>query len=61
MREHSPRRGDYDQRLRLTSGLRIQPAWSDVEITWDNLSAQLYRIVNDLEQLCGGLSELDGL
>ena len=60
LREHSPGRGDYDQRLRLTSGLRVQPAWSNVEITWDNLSSQLHPIVKDLERLCGGLSELDG-
>jgi DNA polymerase-3 subunit epsilon/ATP-dependent DNA helicase DinG len=40
--------------------LRIQPAWSDVEMTWDNLSAQLTRVVADLERLCGGLTELDG-
>ena len=60
LQEHSQRRGDYDQRLRLTSGLRVQPAWSDVEISWDNLSSQLYRVVNGLEQLCGGLSELEG-
>jgi DNA polymerase-3 subunit epsilon/ATP-dependent DNA helicase DinG len=58
--EHSSRRGDYDQRLRLTSGLRVQPAWSNVEIMWDNLSSQLYPVVNDLERLCGGLSELEG-
>ncbi len=59
LQEHSPRRGNYDQHLRLTSGLRVQPAWSDVEITWDNLASQLYRIVDGLERLCGGLSELD--
>lgn len=59
LREHSSRRGDYDQRLRLNSGLRVQPAWGDVEITWDNLASQLHRMVNDLEQLCGGLGELE--
>ena len=59
LEDHAPRRGDYDQRLRLTSGLRVQPAWGEVEITWDNLASQLYRIVNDLEKLCGGLSELE--
>ncbi len=59
LREHSPRRGDYDQRVRLTSGLRIQPAWGEVEITWDNLSSQLHTIVKDLDQLCGGLSDLE--
>jgi ATP-dependent DNA helicase DinG len=58
LREHSPRQGDYDQRLRLTSALRVQPAWDDVEMTWDNLSAQLYRIGNDLEQLYGSLGDL---
>ncbi len=60
LQDHGPQRGDYDQRLRLTSGLRVQPAWTEVEVVWDNLSSQLYRIVNDLEQLCGGLGELEG-
>ncbi|MGD9049687.1 MAG: helicase C-terminal domain-containing protein, partial [Anaerolineae bacterium] len=60
LREHSSRRGDYDQRLRITSGLRVQPDWDGVEITWDNLSSQLHSIVNDLEQLSGGLGELEG-
>jgi ATP-dependent DNA helicase DinG len=59
LREQSPRRGDYDQRLRLTSGVRVQPDWSHVEIAWENLSAQLQPIISDLEQLCGGLSELE--
>ncbi len=58
LREHSPRHGDYDQRLRLTSGQRVQPDWDRVEMTWDNLSAQLHRITADLETLAGGLNEL---
>jgi DNA polymerase-3 subunit epsilon/ATP-dependent DNA helicase DinG len=60
LREHSPRRGDYDQRVRLTSGPRVQPAWTEVEIAWDNLSSQLYPVINDLDRLCGGLGELEG-
>lgn len=59
LREHSGQKGDYDVRLRLTSGLRVQPAWSEVEMTWDNLSSQLYRLADDLEKLCGGLHELE--
>ncbi len=59
LREHSPRQGDYDQRIRLTSGQRVQPAWSRVEMSWDNLAARLYRIIGDLDQLRGGLGELD--
>jgi ATP-dependent DNA helicase DinG len=57
--QHSKRKGDYDQRLRLTSGLRVQPDWGEVEIVWDNLSAQLGAVLTRLEQLCGGLSELE--
>jgi DNA polymerase-3 subunit epsilon/ATP-dependent DNA helicase DinG len=60
LREQAPSRGSYDQRVRLTSGLRIQPAWSEVEITWDNLALQLLRIIQDLEKLAGGLAELEG-
>lgn len=58
--EHSRQRGDYDVRLRLTSGLRVQPAWGEVEITWDNLSAKLAGICKGLETLCGALPEFDG-
>jgi DNA polymerase-3 subunit epsilon/ATP-dependent DNA helicase DinG len=60
LQEHSSGRSEYDQRLRLTSGLRVQPAWSEVEVGWENLSLQLYRIVEELEQLCQGLQELEG-
>jgi DNA polymerase-3 subunit epsilon/ATP-dependent DNA helicase DinG len=59
LEEHSPQRGSYDQRLRLTSGLRIQPAWDNIEITWDQLSSQFHQILNNLDILWGGLSELD--
>jgi ATP-dependent DNA helicase DinG len=60
LREHISRRGDYDQRLRLTSGLRIQPAWTDVEIAWENLSVHLEPVIDDLDRLCTGLGELEG-
>ncbi len=59
LQEHSPGQGEYDRRVRLTSGQRVQPAWSRVEMSWENLAAQLYRILGDLEQLIGGLGELD--
>ena len=54
------RGGEYDQRVRITSGLRVQPGWSDVEIAWDNVAAQLHPVLEGLETLCAGLSELDG-
>jgi ATP-dependent DNA helicase DinG len=60
LEEHASRRGDYDVRLRITSALRVQPGWDEVEITWDNLAAQLARIDKDLGVLCGTLPELEG-
>ena len=59
LQEASPRSGDYDQRLRLTSGLRVQPAWSDIEIAWENLAGYIGPILDGLAQLSEGLSELE--
>ena len=49
----------YDQRIRLTSGLRVQPAWSDVEIAWEDLSNGLRGIGDRLEYLYKGLAGLE--
>jgi len=59
LEEHSEEAGDYDQRIRLTNGLRIQPAWASVEIAWDNLSLRLSRIAQGLEGLYNGLLSLE--
>ncbi len=53
------RRGStYNQRIRVMSGLRIQPAWSSVEIAWDNTADTLRRLADRLQKLVGGLNEL---
>ncbi|MFQ5873665.1 MAG: helicase C-terminal domain-containing protein [Dehalococcoidia bacterium] len=59
LEEHSEEAGNYDQRIRLTNGLRIQPAWASVEIAWDNLSLRLSRIAQGLEGLYNGLLSLE--
>lgn len=58
LENHAEGGGQYDKRVRLDGGMRTQPAWSNVEMSWDNLSAHLLRIVEGLEQLAGGLGEL---
>lgn len=58
LRERNPQRGEYDQRVRLTKSLRVQPAWDDVEMAWENLSSRLLPLTQDLERLCNGLNEL---
>ena len=52
------RRSQYSFRPRITSGLRVQPAWETVEIAWDETNAPLAAVVDGLEQLAGGLDDL---
>jgi len=52
------RRSQYAFRLRITSGLRVQPAWEGVEIAWDDANAPLAATVDGLERLAGGLDDL---
>ncbi|HLF29088.1 MAG TPA: helicase C-terminal domain-containing protein [Anaerolineae bacterium] len=56
---HTDGKSDYTQRLRLTPALRTQPAWSNIEIAWDNLSKQLYDLIHHLDRLNSALSELE--
>lgn len=49
----------YDQRIRLTSGLRVQPAWSDIEMAWEELSTALRAVTDRLEYLYKSLSGLE--
>ncbi len=48
----------YSFRMRLESGVRVQPAWDAVEIACDDLSGPVKIVVEELERLAGGLDEL---
>ncbi len=48
----------YDLRLRLTNNERVQPAWVNVEITWDNASLLLKQLMSNLALLPGKISDL---
>jgi DNA polymerase-3 subunit epsilon/ATP-dependent DNA helicase DinG len=52
------RRSQYAFRLRVTSGLRVQPAWESVEIAWDDANAPLTAVVDGLKRMSGGLDDL---
>jgi DNA polymerase-3 subunit epsilon/ATP-dependent DNA helicase DinG len=51
----------YAYRLRVTSAQRVQPSWDAVEIAWDDANVPLYTVSQGLEQLAGGLDDLDEL
>jgi len=50
----------YDLQLRLTSALRVQPAWSNIEVAWTEFSLPLDDTYRALDRLYKALAELDG-
>jgi DNA polymerase-3 subunit epsilon/ATP-dependent DNA helicase DinG len=60
VKDHSEgQRNRYAFRLRITSGLRVQPAWETVEIAWDDANVPLAAVVDSLARLAGGLEDLE--
>jgi DNA polymerase-3 subunit epsilon/ATP-dependent DNA helicase DinG len=54
-----PGSGRYNQKIRLTEQTRTQPAWSNVELTWDNTGASLAQVSKALGILYTMLTELE--
>lgn len=50
--------GDYAHQERILPGTRIQPAWLDVEIAWEEAQKVLEPLLGSLEQIGKGLVEL---
>jgi len=48
----------YSFRMRLDSGVRVQPAWDSIEIVCDDMDRPIRVVVRELERLAGGLDEL---
>jgi len=52
-------KNQYDRKLRITPGLRVQPAWSDVEMAWDNTNLALGDILKLITQAGKFWDDLD--
>lgn len=50
--------GPYDVRVLLDSGMRHQPAWSDLEIIWDEASERFTALIEQLADLSEYLDSL---
>jgi len=50
---------EYSFRLRIVAGIRTQPAWSSIEVTWDNVGNGLFAIADSLGRLGSALNDLD--
>ena len=51
-------RSDYDVRLRVSESLRNQPAWVEIEVSWENLANLWQRLLRGLRDLIAGLGDL---
>ena len=49
---------DYEIQIRLTMGLRGQPAWSEVEMRWDDAAQIMKKLISDLRRLATAYGEL---
>ncbi len=54
-----PNSSRYNQKIRLTDETRTRPAWSNVELTWDNAKNSLSRLSKELGLLYTLLTELE--
>ncbi len=54
------RRSQFAQQIRLTTAVRAQPGYDEVEISWDNLSQRLKIIADGFNKLAKGLNEIAG-
>jgi len=56
--KHTPGDASYGAEVRLTKASRTQPAWSQVEIAWEELNVLLSQVTNDLDRLASAASRL---
>jgi len=52
--------GMYAQQERIVEATRIQPAWGEVELSWDEAGATLQSLLKNLAQLAQGTAEIQG-
>ncbi len=52
-------RAGFERNIPLTNGQRVQPSWSAIEITWEELSIPMRRITKGLEELNSDIEEMD--
>ncbi len=49
---------DYDLRIRVTDAIRSQPAWVEVEVSWENVSVTWQTLLKRLGALREGVADL---
>ena len=58
LQDHLQARVQFAQQIRVTSALRVQPGYDEVEISWDNLSKHLQVISRHFDKLADVLDNI---
>jgi DNA polymerase-3 subunit epsilon/ATP-dependent DNA helicase DinG len=57
--EHSSGRNDFDERIPINRGMRVQPDWSDIEADWFKTEEVLAEVLGVIEELHEALTQAD--
>ncbi len=57
--DHGSGRNDYDERITINRGMRVQPDWADIEANWFQAEELLAEVVGVVEELHEALSQAE--
>jgi DNA polymerase-3 subunit epsilon/ATP-dependent DNA helicase DinG len=57
--QHASQRGDYDDRIPINRGMRVQPDWADVETAWFTLEELLAAVDGALDETVAMLAQIN--
>jgi DNA polymerase-3 subunit epsilon/ATP-dependent DNA helicase DinG len=57
--QHAVERGDYDDRIMINRGIRVQPDWADIEASWFDAEEHLASVSGMLDALGEMLSQIN--
>ncbi|MEX2246480.1 MAG: helicase C-terminal domain-containing protein [Dehalococcoidia bacterium] len=57
--QHSSASGDYEDRIMITRGIRVQPDWADVEAQWYELEERLAEAAGIVDEVRAMLSQVN--
>ncbi|HEY7567426.1 MAG TPA: helicase C-terminal domain-containing protein, partial [Gemmatimonadaceae bacterium] len=57
--QHANERGDFDDRLTINRGIRVQPDWADIESAWFDVEEKLTAVCGVVEELVDMLVQVN--
>jgi DNA polymerase-3 subunit epsilon/ATP-dependent DNA helicase DinG len=58
LRDYVNRRSQFAQQIRLTTAVRTQPDYSEIELSWENLNTHLKALAKDFDKLAEALGDV---